>query len=120
MVDSGGAFLPMQEEIFLESAISAAPGADVGARHSLDRDRDGFLHGRTPSSLKSSLPRKVSDERRHPHIEMGPRDGLQNEKTAVSVAIRIAFVEKLLDAGWAPRAFEHSPDRHCPRQLSYE
>jgi hypothetical protein len=51
---------------------------------------------------------------------MGPRDGLQNEKTAVSVAIRIAFVEKLLDAGWAPRAFEHSPDRHCPRQLSYE
>ena len=26
-------------------------------------------------------------------IEMGPRDGLQNEKTAVSVEARIGFVE---------------------------
>jgi hydroxymethylglutaryl-CoA lyase len=32
-------------------------------------------------------------------IEMGPRDGLQNEKTPVSVANRIAFIEKLLGAG---------------------
>jgi hydroxymethylglutaryl-CoA lyase len=32
-------------------------------------------------------------------IEMGPRDGLQNEKTPVSVENRIAFVEKLLGAG---------------------
>jgi hydroxymethylglutaryl-CoA lyase len=32
-------------------------------------------------------------------IEMGPRDGLQNEKTPVSVADRIAFVERLVDAG---------------------
>jgi len=32
-------------------------------------------------------------------IEMGARDGLQNEKTPVSVANRIAFVEKLLGAG---------------------
>jgi hypothetical protein len=32
----------------------------------------------------------VSHERRHPHIEMGPRDGLQNEKTAVCVANRMA------------------------------
>jgi hydroxymethylglutaryl-CoA lyase len=32
-------------------------------------------------------------------IEMGPRDGLQNEKTPVSVENRIAFVEKLLSAG---------------------
>src|ERR1700744_1437014 len=30
---------------------------------------------------------------------MGPRDGLQNEKTPVSVANRIAFIEKLLAAG---------------------
>ena len=47
----------------------------------------------------------------------GPRDGLQNEKTAVSVANRIAFVEKLLDAGWAPRASEHSPDRALPASI---
>jgi hydroxymethylglutaryl-CoA lyase len=32
-------------------------------------------------------------------IEMGPRDGLQNEKTSVSVADRIAFVERLVGAG---------------------
>jgi hydroxymethylglutaryl-CoA lyase len=32
-------------------------------------------------------------------IEMGARDGLQNEKTPVSVANRIAFIEKLLGAG---------------------
>jgi hydroxymethylglutaryl-CoA lyase len=32
-------------------------------------------------------------------IEMGPRDGLQNEKTTVSVADRIAFVQRLVDAG---------------------
>src|SRR6201993_4386064 len=32
-------------------------------------------------------------------IEMGPRDGLQNEKTPVSVESRIAFIKKLLGAG---------------------
>jgi hydroxymethylglutaryl-CoA lyase len=32
-------------------------------------------------------------------IEMGPRDGLQNEKTLVSVEARIAFVEALVAAG---------------------
>jgi hydroxymethylglutaryl-CoA lyase len=32
-------------------------------------------------------------------IEMGPRDGLQNEKTPVSVGNRIRFIEKLLHAG---------------------
>jgi hydroxymethylglutaryl-CoA lyase len=32
-------------------------------------------------------------------VEVGPRDGLQNEKTPVSVADRIAFIEKLIGAG---------------------
>jgi hydroxymethylglutaryl-CoA lyase len=32
-------------------------------------------------------------------VEMGPRDGLQNEKTPVSVEARIAFIEALVDAG---------------------
>src|SRR5215831_19339046 len=32
-------------------------------------------------------------------IEMGARDGLQNEKTPVSVEHRIAFIKNLLDAG---------------------
>ena len=29
-------------------------------------------------------------------VEVGPRDGLQNEKTPVSVADRIAFIEALI------------------------
>ncbi len=32
-------------------------------------------------------------------VEVGPRDGLQNEKTPVGVEDRIAFIEALLDAG---------------------
>jgi hydroxymethylglutaryl-CoA lyase len=32
-------------------------------------------------------------------IEMGPRDGLQNEKTQIGVADRIAFIKALLGAG---------------------
>jgi hydroxymethylglutaryl-CoA lyase len=32
-------------------------------------------------------------------VEVGPRDGLQNEKTPVSVADRIAFIESLVGAG---------------------
>ncbi|MCC8954750.1 hydroxymethylglutaryl-CoA lyase [Bradyrhizobium sp. Pear77] len=32
-------------------------------------------------------------------VEMGPRDGLQNEKTPVSVEARIAFIEALVAAG---------------------
>jgi len=32
-------------------------------------------------------------------VEVGPRDGLQNEKTLVSVDARVAFIEALLDAG---------------------
>jgi hydroxymethylglutaryl-CoA lyase len=32
-------------------------------------------------------------------VEVGPRDGLQNEKTPVSVADRIAFIESLIGAG---------------------
>ncbi|HET7889049.1 MAG TPA: hydroxymethylglutaryl-CoA lyase [Bradyrhizobium sp.] len=32
-------------------------------------------------------------------VEVGPRDGLQNEKTPVSVEARIAFIEALLRAG---------------------
>jgi hydroxymethylglutaryl-CoA lyase len=32
-------------------------------------------------------------------VEVGPRDGLQNEKTPVSVADRIAVIEALIGAG---------------------
>jgi Carboxyl transferase domain len=50
MVDSGGAFLPMQDEIFSGRASLRPhllqPGADVRGRNPADRDRDGLLHGR--------------------------------------------------------------------------
>src|ERR1700709_2516980 len=32
-------------------------------------------------------------------VEVGPRDGLQNEKTPIGVADRIAFIEALISAG---------------------
>ena len=32
-------------------------------------------------------------------VEVGPRDGLQNEKTPISVVDRIAFIEALIAAG---------------------
>jgi hydroxymethylglutaryl-CoA lyase len=32
-------------------------------------------------------------------VEVGPRDGLQNEKTPIGVADRIAFIERLIGAG---------------------
>ncbi len=35
-------------------------------------------------------------------VEVGPRDGLQNEKTPVSVTERIAFIEALIGAGLNP------------------
>jgi hydroxymethylglutaryl-CoA lyase len=34
-------------------------------------------------------------------VEVGPRDGLQNEKLAVPAAIKIEFIERLADAGLA-------------------
>jgi hydroxymethylglutaryl-CoA lyase len=42
-----------------------------------------------------SLPRRVTV------VEVGPRDGLQNEAVAVSVEDRVAFCNALLDAGLA-------------------
>lgn len=32
-------------------------------------------------------------------VEVGPRDGLQNEKTPVDVATKVALIDKLMDAG---------------------
>ena len=41
------------------------------------------------------LPRRVTV------VEVGPRDGLQNEKTTIAAADKIAFVNRLADAGHA-------------------
>lgn len=43
------------------------------------------MHDKLPTSVKI--------------MEVGPRDGLQNEKTIVDTATKIKFIEKLVDAG---------------------
>ncbi len=45
------------------------------------------------SSTNSKLPKQVKI------VEVGPRDGLQNEKQAVTAQDKIALIEKLADAG---------------------
>ena len=32
-------------------------------------------------------------------VEVGPRDGLQNEKNSLSTQLRVSFVERLAEAG---------------------
>jgi hydroxymethylglutaryl-CoA lyase len=51
---------------------------------------DGMGFG---SSGLDGLPAKVTI------CEVGPRDGLQNEKTALPVEIKVEFIERLVDAG---------------------
>jgi len=62
-----------------------------------------------------SLPRKVRI------VEMGPRDGLQNEKAEVPTAVKLELIERLADAGlpaieatafvspkWIPQMADHT------------
>ena len=62
-----------------------------------------------------SLPRKVRI------VEMGPRDGLQNEKVEVPTAVKLELIERLADAGlpaieatafvspkWIPQMADHT------------
>jgi hydroxymethylglutaryl-CoA lyase len=45
--------------------------------------------------MPPSLPRKVKI------VEVGPRDGLQNEKTLIAAEVKIELVDRLSDAGFA-------------------
>src|SRR5262249_18053462 len=58
--------------------------------YSLQRRRSG--PGRRAARRDAMTPRRVTI------VEVGPRDGLQNEKVAVSTADKIAFVNLLSDA----------------------
>ncbi|KAJ1933382.1 hypothetical protein EC988_009137, partial [Linderina pennispora] len=67
------------------------------------------------SSLRFRLPRAFSTTRRvakaktlpsadasRPFVkivEVGPRDGLQNEKTLIPAAVKISLIDQLADAG---------------------
>ena len=46
-------------------------------------------------NMQPGLPKKVKI------VEVGPRDGLQNEKQSVSAAVKIALVDRLSQAGFA-------------------
>jgi hydroxymethylglutaryl-CoA lyase len=49
---------------------------------------------RSPQLVREkSLPERVTI------YEVGPRDGLQNEKTVVSVEVKVAFIQRLVEAG---------------------
>ena len=37
-------------------------------------------------------------------VEVGPRDGLQNEKTLVPIDVKVKLIERLAEAGLADRA----------------
>ena len=52
--------------------------------------------------MSEELPYSISRPRVPPQVtvyEVGPRDGLQNEKEIVPTDVKIAFIEKLADAG---------------------
>jgi isopropylmalate/homocitrate/citramalate synthase len=52
--------------------------------------------------MSEALPFSISRPRVPPQVtvyEVGPRDGLQNEKDIVPTDVKIAFIEKLADAG---------------------
>jgi len=52
--------------------------------------------------MSEELPYSISRPRVPPQVtvyEVGPRDGLQNEKEIVPTEVKIAFIEKLADAG---------------------
>ena len=46
-------------------------------------------------NLASNLPRRVR------LVEVGPRDGLQNEKAMVPTDVKVALIDRLPDAGFA-------------------
>jgi len=51
--------------------------------------------------MSEALPYSISRPRVPPQVtvyEVGPRDGLQNEKETVPTDVKIAFIEKLADA----------------------
>ena len=47
-----------------------------------------------PAGTQAKLPRRVR------LVEVGPRDGLQNEKATVPTEIKIALIDRLSDAGF--------------------
>jgi hydroxymethylglutaryl-CoA lyase len=64
--------------------------ANLGAAMSV---RELGLPARVPATAPGPLPRRVTI------WEVGPRDGLQNEKTAIGLDTKLEFLGRLADAG---------------------
>ena len=46
--------------------------------------------------MNMSLPNKVKI------VEVGPRDGLQNEKTQIETSVKVELIDRLSRAGFSP------------------
>ena len=86
-----GEELLVVEAMKMENALRAPGDGVVRAVHVSRRGRRGA--GPAPGGDRVSLPRHVTV------VEVGPRDGLQNEATPLSVEDRVAFCDRLVDAG---------------------
>jgi len=51
-------------------------------------------HGHLPTDLPEDLPKRVKI------VEVGPRDGLQNEKQTIPVGVKIELIDRLTRAGF--------------------
>lgn len=50
-------------------------------------------------SLSASAPSLAQQHRQVKIVEVGPRDGLQNEKQVLETSLKIDLIEKLVDVG---------------------
>lgn len=81
----------MKMEHILRAPAKRPPGG-------LPVRQGGFRAGRHgPHCLRAGGGRAMTD--RVPIVEVGPRDGLQNEPASVSVADKVSFIEHLIAAG---------------------
>ncbi len=99
-----------------EHAASGNPGADVGTATAAARRMSDRVNGALPNDYEGSIPGSVRDDLEQPErslnrarpaapqrevaiVEVGPRDGLQNESVQIPTAAKISFVDALTRAG---------------------
>ena len=62
-----------------------------------NQEKIRFCSNRAP--IRSKFTNAKKDQRRVKIVEVGPRDGLQNESSILSPETKINFIKKLIDAG---------------------
>lgn len=99
-----------------EHAASGNPGADIGTATAAARRMSDRVNGALPNDYEGSIPGSVRDDLEQPErslnrarpaapqrevaiVEVGPRDGLQNESVQIPTAAKISFVDALTRAG---------------------